>query len=229
MFPIFNHRKKQKNTVLSVPIQAKQHKKFQNTLAQQLETVKHPSNLEIERKWLFNERKFYELSKQQKYDEFLYEQSYLSTNPEIRIRKKEKIEPFFIVKSPATYKLCIKSKDLLCRTEIEKDLTESEYKALLKLIDGPIIQKQFLCYPIIDGSGNTHQLTIGLVKTEQPFCYGEIEFESESEANQFQAPIWFGPEVTKDPKFKMAAIYEEEKMRKETIHEKSKEHLKSKI
>lgn len=157
--------------------------------------------MEIERKWLFDMKKVpVELSKTVTY----YTQSYLSVNPEVRIRSRQVKHLKTSELSDMTYKLCIKGEGTLVRHEIEKKLTKSEYEELLDVghIDKEeVITKTYYKIPIDGG----YKLTVGTVDEGKPdqFSYGEIEFETVEEAKEFKAPAWFGEEVTEDKSFKM--------------------------
>lgn len=157
--------------------------------------------MEIERKWLFDMKKVpVELSKTETY----YTQSYLSINPEVRIRSKrvKNLETSEI--SDITYKLCIKGEGTLVRHEIEKELSKSEYEELLEVgnIDKDnVVTKTYYRIPVDE----KHELTVGTVDEgkDSQFSYGEIEFESEEEARSFKSPEWFGQDVTEDKSYKM--------------------------
>ena len=66
--------------------------------------------------------------------------------------------------------------------------------------ESDLINKFYYTIPI-----NNYVLTVGMVDkdTINEFCYGEIEFKDEQEANNFIAPKWFGKEVTYDKSYKM--------------------------
>lgn len=156
-------------------------------------------NKEIERKWLFDPETIPD--DLECVGECLYEQAYLSIEPEFRIRKKQKINA---EECATTYVLCIKSKGDLSRIEVQKNLTEREFKDLMligKLKEDDFIKKKPKSL-IVEG----HTLVVGLadIGRETAFWYGEIEFSSADIANKFKAPSWFGPEVTEEPEYKMA-------------------------
>lgn len=159
------------------------------------------SDLEIERKWLFDIEKVpVELSKTITY----YKQSYLSVNPEVRIRSRRVKNLETLELSDITYRLCIKGEGTLTRHEIQKDLTKEEYQELLEVGNislDKIIEKSYYTIPI----GDKYILTVGVVDkgTENEFCYGEIEFSTEEEARSFVPLDWFGKEVTEDKSYKM--------------------------
>ena len=159
--------------------------------------------MEIERKWLFDINKVPTyVSKTVTY----YGQSYLSIEPEVRIREKQ-IENLGLRKNhinKPTYALAIKGNGTISRHEIQKELTKEEYEALKEvgnIIDEIIIRKRYYTIPIYD----KYDLTVSIVDegTENEFCYGEIEFESEEEALAFKPLDWFGEEVTYDKNYKM--------------------------
>ena len=156
------------------------------------------STIEIERKWLFDMESIPKTIPC--IGEYLYEQAYLSTNPEVRIRKKQDL---FNKSKVTTYVLCLKSKGSLSRIEVQKSVTKDEFEQLMeigKLSSHDFIKKQPKRF-VVDG----HILTVGISDLDRPtkFCYGEIEFESELEANNFVPPDWFGKEVTDDQSYKM--------------------------
>lgn len=153
--------------------------------------------MEIERKWLFDTVEAPENIK--KIGEYFYKQAYLSINPEFRIRSKKNVNGEI-----ETYVLCIKSKGTLERIEVEKELTKEEFEELMivgNLKEEDFINKHVFVYDI-DG----RKLTVGNadIGKSTEFIYGEIEFESQEEAEGFIAPKWFGKEVTEDKKYKIA-------------------------
>ena len=157
-------------------------------------------NCEIERKWLFDPANI--PTDLKCVGECLYEQAYLSIEPEFRIRKKQKLN----TEKPIapTHVLCIKSKGDLSRIEVQKELTEREFNDLMvvgKLTKDDFIKKQPKTLIV-----NGHKLVVGLADSgrETGFWYGEIEYASEEEANAFEVPSWFGREVTHEPEYKMA-------------------------
>lgn len=162
--------------------------------------------MEIERKWLFNMQL---VPTDESETITYYEQTYLSVEPEVRIRSKH------VDTNPAnwkhanvacmseTYMLCIKGNGGISRVEVQKELSESEFEELKQvgnIQDTDFIKKKY--YKILV-EGNL--LTVGTVNEGTPyqFSYGKIEFKSEEEANKFKAPSWFGREVTTDSRYKM--------------------------
>lgn len=162
--------------------------------------------MEIERKWLFDINKVpVEKSPTVTY----YAQTYLDTNPEVRIRSKlVKGNPKYcfyddVACQGPTYALTIKGNGGMSRVEVQKELTKEEFedlKSIKSLNDNDFIHKSY--YTILV---DQYVLTVGTVDEGKPseFCYGEIEFSSEEEAKLFTAPEWFGEEVTCNQAYKM--------------------------
>ncbi|SDB25409.1 CYTH domain-containing protein [Pseudobutyrivibrio sp. YE44] len=134
--------------------------------------------MEIERKFLIKE-----LPDLSKYEYVDIEQGYLSTNPVVRIRKKND-----------KYILTYKGSGLMAREEIEASLTKEAYQHLLEKIDGHAITKRRYLIPF-------EPYTIELDVFEghkKGLIMAEVEFPSLEEANAFVAPDWFGDDVTED-------------------------------
>ena len=156
--------------------------------------------MEIERKWLFKSIAAPEDTTV--LGEYFYKQAYISTDPEVRIRcRRVAGEDTF------TYALCIKSKGTIERVEVQKELTEKEFHELMiigNLQEEDFISKHFYRYVV-----NRHELTLGVADIGKPseFFYGEIEFSSMEDAKTFEAPDWFGEEVTDNPDYKMVNFW----------------------
>ncbi|NME83321.1 CYTH domain-containing protein [Clostridium sp. SM-530-WT-3G] len=161
--------------------------------------------MEIERKWLFNiDDVPTELSK----TITDYKQGYISIEPEVRIRKRIVKNLVTMENSKETYALCIKGNGTLTRHEIQKDITEQEYKELQEvgnITEDMMISKHYYAIPIVCDNNKIYRLTVGVVDADTPneFCYGEIEFDTEEEAKAFNPPDWFGEDVTEDYSYKM--------------------------
>ena len=152
--------------------------------------------MEIERKWLFDMSKVPICLATRTVE---YTQAYISIEPEVRIRSKKIVGG----KENTTYMLCIKGNGTVSRIEVQKHLTKEEYDELMQVgnINPNDVIKKY--YYVIDVDG--YELTVGTVDvgTKDSFSYGEIEFNSEEEANVFVAPYWFGEDVTNKPEYKM--------------------------
>ncbi len=164
--------------------------------------VEYVQYREVERKWLFDSVKApYGINV---LDEYLYGQAYISTNPEVRIRWKQKADGGRIF-----YKLCIKGKGTIERIEVEKELNKREFEQLMMV--GNIKEEDFIKKHIYVYNINGYTLTIAAtdIGRDTEFIYGEIEFNSSvQEAIAFEAPRWFGQEVTYRKDYKMANYWE---------------------
>jgi CYTH domain-containing protein len=171
--------------------------------------------MEIERKWLFNIKEVpIGLSSTLTH----YKQGYISVEPEVRIRSKSVESAIHDKCTSESYALCIKGNGSLTRQEIPKSITKDEFEALKEIgniNDDMFIRKHYYTIPI----GN-YELTVGVVDkgSSSEFCYGEIEFESETEALQFQPPFWFGKEITNDPDYKMKNYWKRTRLNINTIN-----------
>ena len=128
-------------------------------------------------------------------------QSYLSLEPEVRIRKYEDL----LGAAPERYDLTIKSEGTLVREEIIKPLNAKEYEALLRMTGGcPPIVKDHRTY---DYQG--FELEFSAVDPERPdgFTYAEVEFPTVEAAAEFRAPDWFGVETTEQRAFRMKGYW----------------------
>ena len=115
------------------------------------------------------------------------EQGYLSTKPVVRVRKDN--DEYFL-----TYK----GSGMMVREEYNLPLTKESYHHLLQKADGIIITKKRYEIPTCDG------LIIELDLFEGPFSgitLAEVEFESESQANSYTPPEWFGLDVTNSSEY----------------------------
>ena len=138
------------------------------------------ADMEIERKYLLG--KLPEHLEQYPFHEM--EQAYLCVNPVVRIRR-----------SDDDYYMTYKSDGLMAREEYNLPLTEDAYRHLLEKADGIILKKRRYMIPL--GNRLTAEIDIfsgvweGLIITE-------VEFPDLASAESFQAPDWFGDEVTYD-------------------------------
>lgn len=140
--------------------------------------------MEIERKFLINQ-----LPKQlENFPKKELVQGYLCTEPVVRIRQQDK-----------DYILTYKSTGMRSRIEQEMPLTKDAFEHLLKKTDGNVIQKTRYLLPI-DGTS----LTIELDEFHGIFegiYLAEVEFASDTAADEFNPPEWFDEEVTYDGRF----------------------------
>lgn len=139
--------------------------------------------MEIERKYLIQSIPF----RLDDYPHRSLEQGYLSTEPVVRVRR-----------DGDDYILTYKSKGFLVREEYNLPLTKESYEHLRSKIDGRLIQKERYCIPYTGGL----TIELDIFKGElAPLIMAEVEFQSETSANEFQPPCWFGAEVTYSKKY----------------------------
>ena len=116
------------------------------------------------------------------YPSRLLEQAYLCTDPVVRVRR-----------SDDSYILTYKSKGLMSREEYNLPLTAESYAHLKAKADGNIISKRRYLIPLSDGLTIELDLFHGDLA---PLILAEVEFPDKETAVSFQAPSWFGEDVT---------------------------------
>lgn len=139
------------------------------------------NNVEIERKYLIREIPF-----SLDYFEFrMIEQGYLCTSPVVRIRRDND-----------RYELTYKSGGLMKRREENMPLSKGAYEHLVTKVDGRLIQKKRYMIPM-DGANTGLIIELDIFEGElAPLILAEVEFPDEETANSFEAPEWFGADVT---------------------------------
>lgn len=143
---------------------------------------------EIERKFLVNDIP----SIIEGRESCLIEQYYISINPEIRLRKVQKLND-----SQANYYMTQKSNGTEIREETEIEVDEVFYLNNQKRMVGQIIRKIRTRIPL------ENNLVAELdVYQDIDLQVVEVEFKNELEANEFIPPQWFGEEVTNDERYK---------------------------
>jgi CYTH domain-containing protein len=106
-------------------------------------------------------------------------QGYLTLEPaEVRLRSLD----------DATYELAVKSLGGLRRAEVNLPLTADQFEELW-----PLVQRGTAEVDVYHGK------LAGLVVVE-------VEFPSETDAQAFTPPAWFGAEVTEDPRFRNVSL-----------------------
>ena len=137
--------------------------------------------MEIEKKFLIKD-----MPDLAKYQFVEIEQGYLSTDPVVRIRKKND-----------KYILTYKGSGMLAREEIEAALTKESYEHLAKKVDGHLITKKRYLIPF---DPYTIELDV-FAGNMVGLIMAEVEFPTIEEATSFTPPEWFGEEVTSDSRF----------------------------
>ena len=140
--------------------------------------------MEIERKFLVK----YIPEYLEKYPKKEIEQSYISTDPTIRLRK-----------SNTSFILTVKGKGTIAREEFELELSEKQYLSLIKKIETPILVKTRYLIPL--ESGYTAELDIYKGELEG-LTTVEVEFPTVKEAENFIPPIWFSSDISTDNRYK---------------------------
>ncbi len=155
--------------------------------------------MEIERKFLVSKKQLPDCL--ENYSCNTLEQAYISTNPVLRIRKKND-----------TYIFTYKGEGFIKREEVEFPLSKESYAHLLTKTDGNIITKTRYLIP---DQNQTIELDIFSGVFEGLYL-AEVEFSSEEEAYSYQPPAWFGPEVSNEATFHNSTL---SKMNKSDIQE----------
>ena len=118
-------------------------------------------------------------------------QVYVSTDPVIRARQKDK-----------EHILTVKGEGFLQREEFELPLTGEQFKRLAAKSEGRAVEKKRYCIPY---GAHTIELDI-FAPPFAPLILAEVEFESVEDANAFVPPDWFGEDVTGESEYTNAAI-----------------------
>ncbi len=139
--------------------------------------------MEIERKWLVSELPE-ELSAYPKRE---LEQAYLNFSPAIRVRHDRS-------ETEDKYELTYKGKGLVARREENLPLDAESYARLLSKHEGMVIRKTRYMIPL-PATGYTAELDV-FSGDLQDLLLVEVEFPNLFEAENFQAPAWFGEDVS---------------------------------
>ena len=148
--------------------------------------------MEIERKWLI----VGDYPKDGFKIHAMVAQSYISINPEVRVRSYMPIKSK--LHSDAPYLMTIKGDGDLIRKEIEFPISLEAYNDCLRFAGNknPVIKD----YYVYDYDGYEIELSI---VDNGAFIYAEVEFISEEEANKFVFPWKNVIEITEDSSYKM--------------------------
>ncbi|MGZ5342193.1 MAG: CHAD domain-containing protein [Solirubrobacterales bacterium] len=117
-------------------------------------------------------------------------QGYLVTGDEIEVRVRRRAD---------RTTLTIKTGLGRTRREEEIAIEPERFSRLWALTEGRRVEKAR--YAIPAGDGLTVELDCYAGGLEG-FATAEVEFELEADAEAFEPPHWFGPEVTEDPRYK---------------------------
>ena len=109
------------------------------------------------------------------------EQGYLCTFPVVRIRRDND-----------KYELTYKGSGMMVREEHNLPLTQNSYEHLKEKIDGRLIIKKRYMIPY-----KSYTIELDVFENDlAPLTLAEVEFATEDEANNFNAPDWFAEDVT---------------------------------
>ena len=153
--------------------------------------------MEIERKWLIRKDKIpFDISSCGKMH---IDQAYVSFRPTIRVRDIDHGSSYILTVKTAAFG----SDPELSRNEYETEITEEEYRELLKLARGNTVSKT----RYIKKADNGLKYEIDVFEGKLTgLAYLEIEFSDESAASAFPDPDWVECDVTYRPEFKNAAL-----------------------
>lgn len=131
-------------------------------------------------------------SPHKKYD---IEQTYISLEPEIRIRRINGNSYYFAVKMP-------RDETGLSRAEIDFKITQSNYEYLVEMKMGETILKtRYQFY-----EGETYVFLDVYSGSLEGLAVVEVQFASVEEAEAFEPPSWFGADMTADKRYKNAQL-----------------------
>lgn len=118
-------------------------------------------------------------------------QAYLSTEPEVRIRRRT------AEGGEEAYFLTVKSGAGLARREVELPIQAEQFRALADMVPHPFIQKELRLYELPGGL----ELECSLVDrgSETEFMYAEVEFPSVEAAESFAPCFGYEKEITRCP------------------------------
>lgn len=105
--------------------------------------------------------------------------------------------------SDATFVLCVKAGEGIVRSEREIALDAAQFDHLWPQTEGRRIEKVRWTGPL------DHDLSFELDLFSgdlAPLALVEVEFTSRAQAEAFDPPAWFGPEVSDDPRFRNKAL-----------------------
>ncbi len=146
------------------------------------------NTLEIERKFLVK----YLPPDLDSYENHTIVQSYVSTDPTIRIRQLDE-----------SYILTVKGGGLIKRVEYELPITKEQFERLRLKTEGNTISKRRYIIPL--DNGLKAELDI-YYEDLSGFVNVEVEFPDEKTAILFTPPDWFGQEVTQDKRYSNSSL-----------------------
>ena len=148
--------------------------------------------MEIEKKFLLRELP----GELEQYPVKVIEQGYLCSDPVVRIRQSND-------KYILTYKAKLEQQEGLADSvrvnqEVEVPLNRQGYEHLRQKVDGHLIRKRRYIIPLADGHKGELDVFEGVLSG---LVFIEVEFANQEEAAAFQAPDWFGQNVSDDYRY----------------------------
>ncbi|MCD7826697.1 MAG: CYTH domain-containing protein [Clostridiaceae bacterium] len=123
------------------------------------------------------------------------EQGYLCDDPVVRIRRSN---DRYLLTYKSTFGIECQNSDTRVNQEVEVPLSREGYLHLREKTDHYLIYKTRYLIPLPDG--HTGELDVFHDRLEG-LVFVEVEFENETQAEQFEPPEWFGDNVSKDKRF----------------------------
>jgi adenylate cyclase len=158
--------------------------------------------LEIERKFLLKEtvEGLVQQGEIQVVSEQRIEQTYLAldVNQELRVRKITDV-----VTGELSFTHTFKQGNGLAREEIEYSITESIYEQVVNAFQAVPLTKNRVT---AEWNGDIVEIDI---YDQLKLTVLEIEFESESEALAFEAPEWFGKDISDERQYSNKTVWRE--------------------
>lgn len=142
--------------------------------------------------------------------EYEIEQTYLSINPEIRLRKIDELWHGQIINTK--YYHTVKGDGTKKRKEFEFELSREQYSSLVKNSNIFIKKTRYMVVEMRYGN-HPYELSetiifIDVFHEELEGLYvAEVEFNTEKEADAFVPPDWFGEELTEKKEYKGKNIF----------------------
>ena len=162
-------------------------------------------NREIERKWLIDKLPEDILKSLPERECHLIEQAYLCISPTVRVRR-DNGEFYLTYKGSRNW---AENSDL-SHSEYNLRLDRESYEHLKEKRDGIVISKKRYVIPIERKETNkfvSYNIELDIFDEPiAPLIIAEVEFLSEAQAMAFEAPSWFGEDVTADPRYKNAVM-----------------------
>ena len=145
--------------------------------------------MEIERKYLVRELP----GDLDSYPHTEIEQGYLCTSPTLRIRRMGDV---FIL---TVKEHIVGSSTAIQNREEEFTMLRDSYERLKTKCDGNLVSKTRYRIPLADGLTAELDIFHGV---HQGLCIVEVEFPSVEAADTFTPPVWFGDDVSTDPRYR---------------------------